>query len=311
MPLDEHSDPLWTATERLPLSELADPDDVAAAALLLLAGDDGFTTGTREWEHASFQAKATDAERRSRQAIRTSQRQAEDIIADANAKADRLRNDVERELASLTARRDAINAQLTSVHGTLITLTGGAVTAASLPIDDYFTPVKTDPAFAWRCSLREQRHEHSVSIVQPHPPHLEQPSRPIAPDARSSHGSGRDIQARSAVPRALDALAAVAQYHHGGTGPGLPYPVRPERQGAPGFDRRALTASCGPRRRGRPFLPEERGGGTADGPPWPGCPWSLLRAPARAVDLRGLRICQGHAMCPEALLAEFVPKNTE
>ncbi|MFF2631131.1 hypothetical protein ACFVUN_35860 [Kitasatospora griseola] len=41
----------------LPLPELADPDDVAAAALLL-AGDDGFATGAREWEHAGLQAEA-------------------------------------------------------------------------------------------------------------------------------------------------------------------------------------------------------------------------------------------------------------
>ncbi|MFF2630919.1 hypothetical protein ACFVUN_34790 [Kitasatospora griseola] len=58
-PLDEHFDLLWTVTEPLPLPELADPDDVAATALLLLAGDDdGFTTGTRLWGHAGFQAKA-------------------------------------------------------------------------------------------------------------------------------------------------------------------------------------------------------------------------------------------------------------
>ncbi|MFJ8443374.1 hypothetical protein [Kitasatospora griseola] len=57
-PLDEHSDPLWAAPEPLPLPELADPDDVAAATLLLLAGDDAFTTCTRQWEHAGLQAKA-------------------------------------------------------------------------------------------------------------------------------------------------------------------------------------------------------------------------------------------------------------
>ncbi|MEV7124145.1 hypothetical protein [Kitasatospora griseola] len=49
-PLDTCFDPLWTATEPLPLPEPADPDDVTAATLLLLAGDDGFVTGTRWWE---------------------------------------------------------------------------------------------------------------------------------------------------------------------------------------------------------------------------------------------------------------------
>ncbi|MGW5235128.1 cellulose-binding protein, partial [Streptomyces nodosus] len=64
------------------------------------------------------------------------QRQAEDIVADANAKADRIRSESERELAALTNRRDSINAQLTNVREMLATLTGAAVAAASAPVED-------------------------------------------------------------------------------------------------------------------------------------------------------------------------------
>jgi len=68
--------------------------------------------------------------------VETAQRQAEDIVADANAKADRIRSESERELAALTNRRDSINAQLTNVREMLATLTGAAVAAASTPADD-------------------------------------------------------------------------------------------------------------------------------------------------------------------------------
>ena len=70
-----------------------------------------------------------DAERRSRQTIETAQRQADDILADARAKADRQRAESERELNALTHRRDSINAQLTNVREMLATLTGAAVAA--------------------------------------------------------------------------------------------------------------------------------------------------------------------------------------
>ncbi len=68
--------------------------------------------------------------------METAQRQAEDIVADANAKADRIRSESERELAALTNRRDSINAQLTNVREMLATLTGAAVAAANPIVDD-------------------------------------------------------------------------------------------------------------------------------------------------------------------------------
>ena len=65
-------------------------------------------------------------------------------MADANAKADRIRSESERELAALTNRRDSINAQLTNVREMLATLTGAAVAAATSPADD--EPVRGVPA---------------------------------------------------------------------------------------------------------------------------------------------------------------------
>ena len=74
----------------------------------------------------------TDAERRARSTIETAQRQADDIVADARSKTDRIRSEAERELAALTHRRDSINAQLHNVREMLATLTGGAVNMGAL-----------------------------------------------------------------------------------------------------------------------------------------------------------------------------------
>jgi len=60
---------------------------------------------------------------------------ADDIVADARAKTDRIRSEAERELAALTHRRDSINAQLHNVREMLATLTGGAVNMAGLGLD--------------------------------------------------------------------------------------------------------------------------------------------------------------------------------
>ena len=68
--------------------------------------------------------------------VETAQRQSEDIVADANAKADRIRSESERELAALTNRRDSINAQLTNVREMLATLTGAAVAATGTSDDE-------------------------------------------------------------------------------------------------------------------------------------------------------------------------------
>ena len=45
-------------------------------------------------------------------------------MADAKARADRIRAESERELAAATQRRDSINAQLTNVRQMLSTLSG-------------------------------------------------------------------------------------------------------------------------------------------------------------------------------------------
>jgi cell division septum initiation protein DivIVA len=71
-----------------------------------------------------------EAERRSRQLLETAQRQAEDITTEARAKTERARREAGRELATLTHRRDSINAQLSNVREMLATLTGAAVSGA-------------------------------------------------------------------------------------------------------------------------------------------------------------------------------------
>jgi hypothetical protein len=77
----------------------------------------------------------TDAERRAGQTEQTAQQQADHILIEAKAKADRIRNELERELVALANRRDSISAQLTNVRAMLATLTGGAVSPAGA-VDD-------------------------------------------------------------------------------------------------------------------------------------------------------------------------------
>jgi cell division septum initiation protein DivIVA len=71
-----------------------------------------------------------EAERRSRQLLDTAQRQAKDTVAEARTNAERASREAERELATLTHRRDSINAQLSNVREMLATLTGAAVAGA-------------------------------------------------------------------------------------------------------------------------------------------------------------------------------------
>lgn len=82
-----------------------------------------------------------DAERRARQLMENTKRQAEDIVADANA--DRVRTESERELAALTKRRDSISAQLAGVREMLAQLTGAAGTAAWMQGEDRPPPQQT------------------------------------------------------------------------------------------------------------------------------------------------------------------------
>ncbi|MFF1510667.1 protein kinase [Streptomyces sp. NPDC058326] len=83
-----------------------------------------------------------DAESRARRTVETAQLQADDIVADANAQADRVRGESERELAALTERRDKLQAQLAQIREMLALLTGPAApkepprTGAPQALDD-------------------------------------------------------------------------------------------------------------------------------------------------------------------------------
>ena len=68
-----------------------------------------------------------DADRKSKRILDEAQRQADDLLADAKASAERTRAESERELAAATQRRDSINAQLTNVRQMLATLTGATL----------------------------------------------------------------------------------------------------------------------------------------------------------------------------------------
>jgi hypothetical protein len=58
--------------------------------------------------------------------VQEAESKAQQIVADAMTRADRIRAESERELAAATQRRDSINAQLANVRQMLATLTGVA-----------------------------------------------------------------------------------------------------------------------------------------------------------------------------------------
>jgi DivIVA domain-containing protein len=78
---------------------------------------------------AEAEKMRADAERRSQDMLQAAQRESAELVAEARAHADRSRRESERELASLSKRRDAITDQLRNVREMLSTLTGGVVSA--------------------------------------------------------------------------------------------------------------------------------------------------------------------------------------
>ncbi|HST64441.1 MAG TPA: DivIVA domain-containing protein [Mycobacteriales bacterium] len=78
---------------------------------------------------AEAEKMRADAERRSAEMLQAAQRESAELVGEARAQADRSRRESERELASLSKRRDAITDQLRNVREMLSTLTGGAVSA--------------------------------------------------------------------------------------------------------------------------------------------------------------------------------------
>ena len=94
---------------------------------------------------AEAEKMRADAERRSQEMLQAAQRESAELVGEARAQADRTRRESERELASLSKRRDAITDQLRNVREMLSTLTGGAV-AATLPDDPADEPAVDLPA---------------------------------------------------------------------------------------------------------------------------------------------------------------------
>jgi len=89
---------------------------------------------------AEAEKMRAEAERRSQDMLQAAQRESAELVAEARAQADRTRRESERELASLSKRRDAINDQLRNVREMLSTLTGGAVSSADRE------PAEAEPA---------------------------------------------------------------------------------------------------------------------------------------------------------------------
>ena len=78
---------------------------------------------------AETEKMRADAERRSQEMLQAAQRESGELVTEARAQADRTRRESERELATLSKRRDAITDQLRNVREMLSTLTGGAVSS--------------------------------------------------------------------------------------------------------------------------------------------------------------------------------------
>ena len=71
------------------------------------------------------------------------QKEAESLVAQARAHADRIREESDRELVAATQRRDSINAQLTNVRQMLATLTSAV--PAGLLADQPAPVARTSP----------------------------------------------------------------------------------------------------------------------------------------------------------------------
>ena len=85
---------------------------------------------------AEAEKMRADAERRSQEMLQAAQRESGELVAEARAQADRTRRESERELSTLSKRRDAITDQLRNVREMLSTLTGGVSSAAAEPEPD-------------------------------------------------------------------------------------------------------------------------------------------------------------------------------
>lgn len=85
---------------------------------------------------AEAEKMRADAERRSQEMLQAAQRESAELVAEARGQADRTRRESERELASLSKRRDAITDQLRNVREMLSTLTGGVVPNDPAPADE-------------------------------------------------------------------------------------------------------------------------------------------------------------------------------
>jgi hypothetical protein len=88
-----------------------------------------------EETRARIEREQASAEKEARRTVSSANEQAEAILRDARATAERIRIDSERELTAATQRRDSINAQLVNVRQMLATLSGSTSGLVDLPVD--------------------------------------------------------------------------------------------------------------------------------------------------------------------------------
>ena len=91
---------------------------------------------------ARIEREQAAAEKEARRTLSSANEQAESILRDARATAERIRLDSERELTAATQRRDSINAQLVNLRQMLATLSGGGSGLVDLPLDE---PIVAEP----------------------------------------------------------------------------------------------------------------------------------------------------------------------
>jgi len=105
---------------------------------------EAMTTQVEE-TRARIEREQVSAEKEARRTLSSANEQAESILRDARATAERIRLDSERELTAATQRRDSINAQLVNVRQMLATLSGGGSGLVDLPLDVAAEPVPAAP----------------------------------------------------------------------------------------------------------------------------------------------------------------------
>ena len=140
---------------------LAERRDASALefAAEVTAAEQQLATVRLQSEQANVESEQAQQEAASHSAQQLDQAmtQAHALVAEAKAKAERIRGDSERELAAATQRRDSINAQLSNVRQMLAALGGVAIANPSEPAEPAAVQPRTTVGAA-------QKHEPATDV---------------------------------------------------------------------------------------------------------------------------------------------------